>query len=554
MQPELIERTGRIIGHIKSIIERINGAPDPTLAPAARTFLAAYMSAYFPMNVFECGTGETEVNLKISSEELLPVFEGLLVALQTARVHGDIPAALVAAYPGLMRKYVADFRAWMGMDQPKLHRRMTRALLAMHHSLLKLPADDTDSRQDLQRQIEAIRGKLSAVGGQAALAEFDRDLLDNPPEQGTAEADIIPRFFLIQEGYTRCMNNAQLTFELILDPTFKYKLEKLNILPEYTSILRDPVQSFFDLMFSRLQLPEPQYDMVAVVLGHIHGSLQNLATGTAKEELEQLLATFTLETLRNEDTRVQLFHSLYSIVRTVAGSVEEFDAKWQTLRAAFDSRPASELPEATCAVVRFLSDSTIQAQIDKANERIHLLAPTLSSDTGVGFLQDSFRFGLNRHAISLKWTTEWLSGHLKGPTAQHTAGLGQVLIDNPAALEGFHRQALVGIIVHGGQLPEVLCLAGKRILDFSAQFKRLVDCATVMRVIANHITTDPAQLEELTQRLSDMVLAHSPSDPDQVTQLFHCIVQTNPWIPEPQPLLEQMLAQLDPAHDMRVTV
>jgi hypothetical protein len=532
--PEIVQRVGTIVRVIKDIIQAIEGQPQQEILPNHRVLLAAYMLAYVSEHVFDSGMGERETAVKTSAEQLLPVFESFIVALKTARVYGDIPVELVTNYHALLRTYLAAFHPWKANDEARLCNRLHSTLLILYSVLAAIAEDDdTAQRAQIQAEIDRLREKLAKVGGANMLARFDEERIANPPELAESGQFAMFPFRMMLHGVT----NESLVFGVLIDPNFE--LGEANL----------------------TQAPSVQVHNSGVlqVLNDIFHNLRKFVSGVDKEELAQLQVAHTVETLEDDAARMQHFTRLYGIIRGLAQKHDfDFEPKWQVLRAAMEGATAELSAHAVLDIAKFLQECMSRVQVAEANCFIRLVAPSLTADnTGIEYLRKKLDNHLGAGG-NLKDTTMWLSKHMQGPTALHRQGFGQLLLDNPTALDGFVRAALVGFITEGGEVPELLINAVHWTSKLTAEFKRLVDCATVMRVIAIHVIQDPTRLEEIQPQsfnmLSDMVLAHSPSDPAQVTQLYYCIEQTCPWIPEEvrQPMLQQMLEQLDPEYDMRV--
>jgi hypothetical protein len=144
----------------KNCLQRIHllcvfrhGSPPGGLAPEnvnIRVFLAAFMIAYYPANVFE-NMGPLEQALFDVTTPLIVSFEAIMVALSSGLLFKDIDVSFTKDFTALLFRFLKHFRAWKVPDEAKLVARIKNALLALYEAQVHLPADeDPESKLNVE--------------------------------------------------------------------------------------------------------------------------------------------------------------------------------------------------------------------------------------------------------------------------------------------------------------------------------------------------------------------------------------------------------------------
>ena len=170
--------------------------PEPEQEQSAtivtiRVFLAAYMIALHPTQVFET-IGAVERDLTESAQRLLDLFESILSAIRSHPHFAlcALPADTAQSFLLALSNYQLCFHAWKTPDAAKLIGRIQHALVALYHAahhLLPAPAD-AGPRAELRTQVRRLRDKLAQIAGPDALARFDREHPAPPAAEPAAAA------------------------------------------------------------------------------------------------------------------------------------------------------------------------------------------------------------------------------------------------------------------------------------------------------------------------------------------------------------------------------
>ena len=546
-----------------------------------RIFLAAYMIALYPGHVFE-SMGIIETQLTASSTALLTNLEAILDHVWTSANLSSVSCALIDSFPRLVATYFDDFQAWKEPDEANLRDRILNALRSLYAAARTLSVSDEEAlgitQADFDDQIERLRVKLLAMSGQAVLDEFDALLQATPPsgpamsqyltnEQLLQHASRLTRGDVFHNVRMQAVSNVQIAHEILIDPSFQFE-DNFSIGGEGKIINQSFVNVFWSDLLEDLKKPEPSYDGVFRVLEDIRDGICDVAGDAHALSLESqtMIDINHIKTSRQLEvwsSCMDLFTNIfYLILRAQTQKREdEAKAKWDCLQTAMQEAQQEDQPQAMCDTIRFFSTHVDLIRIDAGNARIRLLADVIKTN-GVAYEQGKFQENLDSGTLTLENTTEWLSNEIDNIKVKQ---LKQLVNGNMEALRSVHHSALVNLIVnptHVGKIPEVLNLDLHRIAYFSKQYQKLVNCATIMRVINRFVpqegTRDP-QLDTVLESVSHMVLASDPRKVGDIESLFDIILQTplqyvisSDHVKEMRIEMEQVF--LDPYLDMLTTV
>jgi len=134
-------REKKVIAVTKACLQRIHylctlrhGAPPNALAQRevnARVFLAGFMIAYKPVNVFE-SMGTLEQALFDVTVPLIRSFERICNAILEGKSFAEVPHELTNGFCSLLFDYLKRFAAWKIPDEAKLLCRIKHALIALY--------------------------------------------------------------------------------------------------------------------------------------------------------------------------------------------------------------------------------------------------------------------------------------------------------------------------------------------------------------------------------------------------------------------------------------
>ena len=212
---------------------------------------------------------------------------------------------------------------------------------------------------------------------------------------------------------------------------------------------------------------------------------------------------------------------------------EESIVKWNVLKSAMQEAQADEQALAIYATLKFFGDHIKLMRVDAANMRISSIVP-LIKESGVKYEQEKFHLQLDQGTLTLDNTTEWLYNEIDEIKVRE---LRELVNGNAETLRTVHITALVNLIINPAidktqvdKIPEVLRLDLHRLEYISEQYPKLVNCATVMRVISD-FASQGSERDELSEALlesiSNMVLAHDPKNFEDIKPLFDSIMQTS---------------------------
>jgi hypothetical protein len=512
-------------------------------------FLAAYMIALYPCHVFD-SMGDIETRLTASSTALLTSLEAILDHVWTSANLNSVSCALIDEFPQLVATYFDDFQKWKEPDDAALKGGILNALRSLYAAARTLSVSDEEAsgvtRTDLEDQILRLRVKLSAIGGQTELDDFDALLQAAPPSQVTSSpalsqyltneqllqyASRLTRAAVFHNVRTQPVTNVQIAHELLIDPSFQFE-DNFSIGGEGKLINQSFVNVFWSDLLEDLKKPEPSYDAVFRVLEDIRYGISDVAGDAHALSLESqtIIDINHIKTSRQLEvwsSCINLFTNIFYLVLRVQMQKREDEAKakWDCLQKAMQEAQQEDQPQIMCDTIRFFSNYIDLVRIDASNARIRLLADVIKTH-GVSYEQSKFQEKLDSGNLTLENTTEWLSNEIDNIKVKQ---LKQLVNGNMEALRSVHQSALVKLIVNPtrvGKIPEVLNLDLHRISYFSKQYQKLVNCATVMRVINRFMSPGGPQLDTDLESISRMVLASDTRKVEDVESIFDIIMQT----------------------------
>jgi hypothetical protein len=168
-------------------------AEEPTVDVTIniRKIIAAYMNAFFPVNVFET-MGIRETMLRTRALDMLARLEELGQHWVTHRSFDTVPVEKCIAFVVSVQEYLKAFDAWREQDQPFLVQKIRNAVYGLLGALRHLMQDsvEDDTRlpliEEIRTQTARLMAKLTRLVAPEQRAAFIRELL----QEGLTDPDI----------------------------------------------------------------------------------------------------------------------------------------------------------------------------------------------------------------------------------------------------------------------------------------------------------------------------------------------------------------------------
>jgi hypothetical protein len=545
-----------------------NNNPAVPVQINIRFILAAYMIVSRPQNVFET-MGDSENRLAVSASAFTTNVESIVSLIQAEGHYNAIPQDLTTTFPEILNAYLTDFQAWKTPDLAKVHDRITNALRALYAAKHYCPESNLEP---LDEQINRLRAKLIELGGQDSLDAFDADLLANPlPPLPVlpATVDAAQPMQIPSIISNRRMTNEQLAHELFLNESFQLSAIQDDTI---TAVTQPLIDAFWTTLLNESKLqPEPCYTNVYRVLDDFQsGICEILENGNdLKDEVQALINIESIKESRqmfDNASRTELLDKIADIIlrAQVQESVEETRVTWNIIQTAIQNASSEDQPDAICQALKFFTQTVNEMRVRAANARLTMIAPVIKSH-GAEYLHGKFQEKLDSGVITLDNTTKWLSLQIDGISVRD---LKNLVNGDRSTLTAVYQSALVDIIVRPAAevntTPEVFNFDLQRLAYFSAQYQKLVNCATIVRIVTNFVhkndwEPDGDQQNALLASMSTTVLSLNPRKVEDVGSLLDAILQAIPqhWLSTEH--MEAMRIEMenvfqDPHFEMRTTV
>jgi hypothetical protein len=142
--------------------------------------LTAYMSSYFPNNVFE-QFGENENAVRHEGRLLLDLVETFVKFYEEHSSYVQFPREHCLKLVPQMQAYERSLFVWWQPDSGRIIAQIKNALVPLVIEERNLPsgtAADDPVRLEMERRITRLLGKLYKIGGPAAVDDFYDMLMD----------------------------------------------------------------------------------------------------------------------------------------------------------------------------------------------------------------------------------------------------------------------------------------------------------------------------------------------------------------------------------------
>ena len=192
-----------------------------------RVFLAAFMIAYHPAQVFE-RTTKLEVALCEAAVNMLKVFDVMCTDIANSTRGSCLRETCEKArtFPHVLHVYLDAFQAWKLPDEVKLTERIQHALDALAEAqghLIESDADTPRFRIEFAAQQTRLRSKLLQIVGVKAFESLDAIRVKKDVAHALVLTKLETGVSSSVDGYTarpKRMTNEGLAHELLLDPNF----------------------------------------------------------------------------------------------------------------------------------------------------------------------------------------------------------------------------------------------------------------------------------------------------------------------------------------------
>ena len=348
----------------------------------------------------------------------------------------DLPNVLTLAFANMLMSYIRHFQAWKVPDEARLVTRIRLALLTLYQAQEHMPDDeplDSPLRLQFLNQIQRLSTKLFQLGAANVVEDLDRELAARP-QPGPNNGAPIYRL-------PGTINNERLAHELLLNPNFQ--LPAVGGLDSLHRIRNSFQEGFWQSVAEDPLSNPPVYNRVLRVLREISDGIYEFPSraplqryvgiiAPGSDEVENLVVPPSDDNNPAQGIVVDHFDALLlqivngafgwddckalvsGFVETIAARLEpageeEFLAQWAEVSLAMDSATPEEQPATLCRALRFLMDRVTIMRIESANLRLRSIAPVITNH-GVDYERRNFQDSLDRGAITLERTTEWLRG------------------------------------------------------------------------------------------------------------------------------------------------
>lgn len=433
---QLVEflRTKTSIQLTKSVLERVhrlcNIRHHYALTPGQpqervniRVFLASFMIAYRPDNVFE-SRGPLENTLLQSSREVVSRFENILRSIDSSptKAFNSISPDATRDFADVLRKYMNDFTAWKVPDEAKLVKRIKHALQALYQAKRQLPPNEpNDSKLSVEfhAQIHRLRFKLHQIAGAGALAELDTNIQALSLSDGDGGVlEVSNTGISVRSVPTSRMSNEQLAHELRYNMAFQLDMNGTNVESPQAGRVR---ASFHRAFWRSLEddLRSGIYVRVLSVLVEIRDGLISVCYASiAVRVAEAVDVSFIKERVDagafSWADSVLLAEGIMVLIglQNRPSRDAETRERWAPIKAAIDGASDSEAQVVSfVSALEFFLDRVNACRIDAANARLNLIAPVVR-DHGIDYERGKFADKLASGSVTLDSTRDWLCAPL----------------------------------------------------------------------------------------------------------------------------------------------
>jgi hypothetical protein len=451
-----------------------------------RVFLASFMIAYFPANVFE-NMGPLEKALFDVATPLIECFELITGAISRGIHFKDVKRSMTKDFTTLLYNYLCHFKAWKVPDEKKLVARIQHALVALYDAHGHLPPNESrDSKLNIEfrTQIGRLRIKLVKIAGQETLDKFDEGRAALPQGIGGQASTVAPAR----------MTNEKLAHELLLDPSFQLNEDGQSESEVFKKVRQTFHEAFWNSLAEDLRLDPPCFVRVLRVLEEVRSGLHDVS-----KEHDAIDTKLDLVDLKERtDAGTYTWPEAYGLVGSVVSIIQRSEEdkrhaetieRFAVITDAMQASPAC--PNVYCKGLEFLLNRVNAMRIDSANARLRTIAPVIR-DGGIEYERGKFKDKLDANQISLERTTAWLRSSMDNGESDNVVTAAILNLVSTSK------------IITPETCPETLLLDVDHIQRFQEELHYIVTSATVL-IRAGHVAGMNDNLMVLSSQLAQKV-------------------------------------------------
>ena len=457
-----------------------------------RIFLASYMVAWYPKQVFE-SEGDLEKKLTQAAIEMLAIFDPLCDEIIESENWVDMNDAIDRAimFPGAFHAYMKAFEAWKGRDEKRLNGRIKHALNALQEAddqLLEYEAGFHSMRSEFRSQKKRLLEKLRQIVGvdEVQMMEDVRIMMGQSAyttdvAKGCVSMVLDGRCNINMPGENQHrwtvqlprMTNEQLAHEMLLDPKFEIGdngcLKDEN--PAYERMRNTFHQAFWQSLSDDLGTqPTPVYARTIRVFKEISHGIKQLAS-MAHETATNIDTVIDFDLINQMiengafswETCTELISNIDSVVKQLdykfispamleadalsncngtrkrktceeeTGRVEENLVAWGIVQRLMQeaARNRDLQPAALCEAMRYLL-STIRSTVTfVTNKRLKSTFPVIR-DHGVEYEREHLARKLREKTVSLKNITDLVNFTISNDVSEGRMNIENLTTNDPA--------------------------------------------------------------------------------------------------------------------------
>lgn len=403
----------------------------------ARVFLASFMIALFPNDVFDY-TGAMETKLSDISTKLVNSFESLYNSIREGdpnRPYDAFNDENSRLFPAHLALYLDTFKEWKGVDEEKLIGRISYALLALYRAeancLEDSPNDDSSILREIRDQIRSLNRKFKSINPD----KFDEWNAKYPPgvreianpDGSQASSALQPNCLFAPSSR---MSNEQVAYNLLLDPNYQLDDQGGIAIPfgnksldSDGSLHTDKIRTlfsdaFWDSLIFDLQLRNPCYTRIQRVLCEVRDGLKEMSGQNMHAAIE--LVYLDDINARGESKLLDfkywlgLFESFSDLFKRIQPPKrdEEFLKHRVELTERIKSMDVTVDPLVVVDICRVLLHFLNCTRVDAANARLRMIAPVVR-DHGLEYFQGKYKDKEKQGKTNPGKVREWITFGLR---------------------------------------------------------------------------------------------------------------------------------------------
>jgi hypothetical protein len=532
----------------------IHPGSEETKSVNVRVFLAVYMIAHFPTEVFE-QLDVLEEKLISAANNLLTVFETVCGKIRMSKRGSSIKDIVEQGltFPKVLHEYLIAFKDWKVLDEVKLVDRIKHGLKALYDAEDLIMAEGCDNQASTRLQYrlsqERLRAKLVQIAGKHVLEQLDTErgkVYVNVEVDGMSGDNDAPS----GNPVPKRMTNEQLNHELLLNPSFVLypSVTSFGCKPIFDKIQTMFADAFWKSLSDDLRLQPPCYTRVLRVFTEIKDGINDLSRGgsgvSITSKINEIIQPELLLMIAKAGdfswkSCVVLVESVMYTLRTFqkALNFEQISCKdgdaartWDDMNKEMQAvaLDVEKQPDTFCQSLRFVSMYTQAVRKQVSNHRLFLISPTIAIH-GVTYESTKFDEKLTDGTISLGNTRSWVRSNIRVMVETKKVTLQELtasVAKNTSYVFALQHSVLHLIIdptpVQTSTFPELLLLDIVRIKKMQATFRLIVLAASILFIVAQSLEQLlTPNIESLLDTLAVQVMTRAKisDDVDSITKM-----------------------------------